>query len=149
MKKHIPGFEKAYLSWTPTQFGARRSRIVDCEYDLTLGDIVEGRRFDDEVALYGFHDMAPEIMIKEGKAYGIPYRALLPRGVDNLLVAGRLITTAHKAHQSTRNTVSCMAQGQAVGTAASLCSRMNVTPRALDIKILRETLVKAGVYLGD
>ena len=149
MKQHIPGFEKAYLSWTPTQFGARRSRIVDCEYDLSLADIIEAKRFDDEVALYGFHDLAPEIMIKDGQAYGIPYRALLPRGVDNLLVAGRLITTAHKAHQSTRNTVSCMAQGQAVGTAAALCSRLKVTPRALDPKLLRETLVRDGAYLGD
>jgi hypothetical protein len=149
LKQHIPGFEKAYLNWTSSQFGARCSRIVDCEYDLSVEDIVEGRRFHDEVVLYGFHDMAPEVMVKNGGAYGIPYRSLLPRGVDNLLVAGRLITQAHKAHQSTRNVASCMAQGQAVGTAAALCCMYGVTPRMLDTNILRKTLIKDGVYLGD
>jgi hypothetical protein len=149
LKQHIPGFEKAYVSWTPIQFGVRQSRIVHCEYDLSIEEIVEGRRFSDEVALYAFHDMAPKIMVKEGKAYGIPYRALLPKGVENLLVAGRLITTDFKAHQSTRNTVSCMAQGQAAGTAAALCSKMNVTPRALDTNFLRKALFEDGVYLGD
>jgi len=148
MRKHIPGFEKAYLSWTPIQLGVRRSRIVDCEYDLSLKDIIEGRRFNDEVALYSFHDMAPQIMVKDGQAYGIPYRALLPKGVENLLVAGRLITKAHKAHQSTRNTACCMAQGQAVGTAAALCSKMNVKPRSLDFKLLQDVLKKDGAYLG-
>jgi hypothetical protein len=149
LKKYIPGFEKAYLNWTSSQFGARRSRIVDCEYDLSVEDIVEGKRFYDEVALYGFHDMAPEVMVKNGSAYGIPYRSLLPKVVNNLLVAGRLITTAHKAHQSTRNVASCLAQGQAVGTAAALCCKYGVIPRMLDTNILRETLIKDGVYLGD
>jgi len=120
---------------------------LECD-DLSVEDVVEGRRFHDEVALFGFHDMAPEIMVKNGSAYGIPYRSLVSRGVNNLLVAGRLITTAHKAHQSTRNVASCMAQGQAVGTAAALCRKYGVTPRMLDADMLRETLIKDGVYLG-
>jgi hypothetical protein len=98
--------------------------------------------------LYGFHDLAPRIVIKAGGVYGIPYRALLPKGIENLLVAGRLITSDWEAHMSTRNTVSCMAQGQAVGTAAALCYRLGVTPRNMDVKLLRESLVKGKVYLG-
>ena len=147
LKKHIPGFEKAYVSWTCRQLGVRRTRIVACEHDLSVDEIVEGKRFDDEIALYGFHDSAPRIMIKEGRAYGIPYRALLPKGVENLLVAGRMITSDFEAHMSTRNTVSCMAQGQAAGTAAAISSKSGVTPRKLEVKILQQTLVKDGVYL--
>jgi hypothetical protein len=86
-------------------------------------------------------------MIKDGGAYGIPYRALLPKGVENLLVAGRMITADFEAHMSTRNVVSCMAQGQAAGTAAALSALSGVAPRKLDVKKLQDTLVRDGVYL--
>lgn len=147
LKAHIPGFEKGYVSWTPRQVGVRRTRIVACAYDLSVEDIINGACFDDEVVLYGFHDCAPRIMIKNGGAYGIPYRALLPQGVDNLLVAGRMITSSWEAHMSTRNTVSCMAQGEAAGTAAALSVRQGIVPRSLDAGMLRATLIKNGVYL--
>ena len=71
---------------------------------------------------YGFHDKAPRLQIKNGGTYGIPYRALRVAGIDNLLAAGMLITSNHQAHMSTRNTVCCMGQGQAAGTAAALCA---------------------------
>ena len=86
-------------------------------------------------------------MIKDGGYYGLPYRALLPVKVDGLLVAGRLITSEWDAHMSTRNTASCMAQGQAVGTAAALCAREGVVPRQLDTELLRTELRKQGVFL--
>jgi len=148
LKKHIPGFENAYLSWTPTHFGVRRTRIVECEHDLSIDEVLSGARFSDEIALYGFHDCAPRIMIKDGGAYGIPYRALLPKNIENLFVAGRMISSNWEAHMSTRNTVSCMAQGQAVGTAAALCCKTVSAPRNLDTDLLRKTLISDGVYLG-
>jgi hypothetical protein len=149
LKKHIPGFEKAYLNWTPALgAGVRMTRIIECGHDMTVDEIVNCARFDDEVMLYGFHDSAPKIMIKDAGWYGIPYRAFLPNGVENLLVAGRLITSTWEAHMSTRNTVSCMAQGQAVGTAAALAAKAGVAPRALDTNALRATLREQGVFLG-
>lgn len=148
LKEHIPGFENAYLTWTPVCVGVRYTRVIDCEHDMTLDEIVNCRRFDDEVMLYGFHDCAPRIMIKNGGYYGIPYRAFLPKGVEGLLVAGRLITSVWEAHMSTRNTVSCMAQGQAVGTAAALAAKSGTSPRELDTGLLRETLKKQNVFLG-
>jgi 2-polyprenyl-6-methoxyphenol hydroxylase-like FAD-dependent oxidoreductase len=148
LKQHIPGFENAYLSWTPVCAGVRYTRVIECEHDMTLEEIVNCRRFDDEVMLYGFHDSAPKIMIKNGGYYGIPYRAFLPRGVEGLLVAGRLITSTWEAHMSTRNTVSCMAQGQAVGTAAALAVKAGVDPRGLDTGRLREVLKQQNVFLG-
>lgn len=148
LRENIPGFEKAYVSWTPVHFGVRRTRIVTCEHDISLEEIINAQRFDDEIALYGFHDMAPKVIIKDGKYYGIPYRALLPKKVENLLVAGRLITSNWEAHMSTRNTVSCMAQGEAVGTAAALCCKQGITPRKLPVKQLQEQLLSQGVFLG-
>ena len=65
-------------------------------------------------------DSAPRLQIRDGGTYGIPYRALCAAGIDNLLVAGMMITSDRDAHMSTRNTVSCMGQGQAAGTAAAL-----------------------------
>ena len=148
LKKYIPGFENAYLYWTPVHIGVRRTRIVECEFDISLEHIVNGVKTEDEVARYGFHDLAPKIMIKNAESYSIPYGALLPKKIDNLLVAGRLITSNWDAHMSTRNTVSCMAQGQAVGTAAALSIKEDKTPRELDMKLLRKTLIDQGVYLG-
>jgi hypothetical protein len=148
LKEHIPGFEKAYLTWTPVCVGVRYTRVIECEHDMSLDEIVNCRRFDDEVMLYGFHDCAPRIMIKNGGYYGIPYRAFIPKGVDGLLVAGRLITGTWEAHMSTRNTVSCMAQGQAVGTAAALASQSGINPREVDTGVLRDTLKKQKVFLG-
>lgn len=148
LKQHIPGFEKAYVSWTPASVGIRYTRVVECEHDMTLEEIVNCKRFDDEVMLYGFHDCAPRIMIKDAGYYGIPYRAFLPKNIEGLLVAGRLITSTWDAHMSTRNTVSCMAQGQAVGTAAALCARNGCRTHELPYVLLKETLVKDGVYFG-
>ena len=149
MVKYLPGFENAYVYWTPNGLGVRYTRVIDCEYDLSLEEITSGTRFEDEVLLYGFHDCAPRIMIKDAKCYGIPYRALLPKKIEGLLVAGRLITSTWEAHMSTRNTVSCMAQGEAVGTAAAMCAKKGIQPRVLDVQELRATLKQNGVYLGD
>lgn len=148
LKQYIPGFEKAYVNWTPASIGVRYTRVVECEHDMSLDEIVNCKRFDDEVMLYGFHDCAPRIMIKDAGYYGIPYRAFIPKKIDGLLVAGRLITSVWEAHMSTRNTVSCMAQGQAVGTAAALSAQNNVLPRDLDVQMLRQKLVEQGVFLG-
>jgi len=149
LKAHIPGFENSYLNWTPVHFGVRRTRIIECEHDITIDEIVNGVKTEDEIARYGFHDCAPRIMIKNGDCYSIPYRSLLPKKVENLLVAGRMITTDWEAHMSTRNTVSCMAMGQGAGTAAALCVKECVPPRRLDVKKLQKVLKEQGVYLGQ
>ena len=148
-RKNIPGFAGCHVSWTADGICVRKSRIVECEYDLSPEEIENCARFEDEVALFGYHDSTPRILIKNAGFYGIPYRALLPRELDNLLVAGRLITTNYQAHNSTRNTVSCMAQGQAVGTAAAMCAAQGIATRALDVQRLRQKLRADGVYLGD
>jgi hypothetical protein len=149
IRKYIPGCEKAFIARTSPSLCVRRGRLITCDYDLSISDVLEGRHFEDEILVYGFHDSAPRLQIKEGGTYGIPYRALCVTGIDNLLVAGMMITSDHEAHMSTRNTVSCMGQGQAAGTAAASSAAQSVTLRHLDVQVLRQTLVRDGVYLGE
>jgi len=143
---NIPGFERAFITRTAPSLVIRRGRLITCDYDITHDDVLTGRHFSDDVFVYGFHDMAPKFQVKNGGSYGIPYRALCVKGIDNLYVSGMMITSDHNAHMSTRNTVSCMGQGQASGTAAALCALKNYTSRTLPYKELRETLEKGGVY---
>jgi hypothetical protein len=146
MRKHVPGCERAFIARTSPSFSIRRGRLITCDYDITLPDILQARHFDDDVFVYGFHDSAPRLKIGGGGTYGIPYRALRPVGLENLLVAGMMITSNHDAHMSTRNTVSCMGQGQAAGTAAALCAAKNCGTRELAYGDLRKALVKDNVY---
>jgi len=145
-RKFVPGCEKAFIARTSPRLNIRRGRLITCDYDISHEDVIEGRHFDDDVMAYGFHDSAPRYQIKNGGTYGIPYRALRVAGIDNLLAAGMMITSDHRAHMSTRNTVCCMGQGQAAGTAAALCARKNCGSRELRYTDLRKTLENDGVY---
>ncbi len=145
-RKHVPGCEKAFMARTSPSLCIRRGRLVTCDYDITLDDVVEARHFDDDVFVYGFHDSAPRYQVKNGGTYGIPYRALRVKGIDNLLAAGMLITSDHRAHMSTRNTVCCMGQGQAAGTAAALCATKKCGTRDLSYAALRKALEEEDVY---
>jgi len=145
-RKFVPGCEKAFIARTSPSLNIRRGRLIACDYDITLPDVLEARHFEDDVFVYGFHDSAPRMQIKNGGTYGTPYRALRVAGIDNLLATGMMITSNHDAHMSTRNTVSCMGQGQAAGTAAALCAARNHGTRELPYAELREVLEKRGVY---
>jgi len=145
-RKYVPGCEKAFMARTSPSLCIRRGRLITCDYDITHEDVIEGRHFDDDTFVYGFHDSAPRYRVKNGGTYGIPYKALRVTGVENLLTAGMIITSDHRAHMSTRNTVSCMGQGQATGTAAALCAVRNCGTRELGYGTLRDALEKADVY---
>jgi FAD dependent oxidoreductase len=144
-RRFVPGCEKAFIARSSPSLCIRRGRLVACDYDISLADVLGARHFEDEVMVYGFHDSAPRLKIRNGGTYGIPYRALCPTGVENLLVAGMMITSNHDAHMSTRNTVCCMGQGQAAGTAAGLCARNGWGARQLPYAMLRSALEKAEV----
>jgi len=145
-REFVPGCEKAFIARTSPKLNIRRGRLIACDYDVSHEDVIQGRHFDDDVMAYGFHDSAPRFQIAGGGTYGMPYRALCVKGIENLLVSGMMITSDHRAHMSTRNTVSCMGQGQASGTAAALCAARNCGTRELPYRVLRDTLEKDGVY---
>jgi hypothetical protein len=146
LRHYVPGFERAFIARTSPSLCIRRGRLITCDYDITHEDVIDGRHFEDDVYVYGFHDFAPRFQIKNGGTYGIPYRALCVRGIENLYAAGMMITSDQRAHMSTRNTVSCMAQGQAAGTAAALCAVKKCASRELSYHDLRQALEKGGVY---
>ena len=122
---------------------------------MTKDDIVQMRRFPDAVASYGapigHHTSdgktAEFSLLDKGKSYDFPYRALLPQKIDNLLVAGRCISVAAEGIGSTRNMTSCMATGQAAGTAAALAAISGVTPRSLDVKKIQRELFLRGAHI--
>ena len=147
LKKYIPGCGNAFITRSTPALTIRRGRCIRCDYDITLADITEARHFEDEVFEYGFHDEAPRYTVNNGSWYGFPYRAMLPVGLKNVYAVGMMITSDHHAHMSTRNTVSCMAMGQAAGTAAALCVKYGTETRTLPYELLRAQLIKDHVFL--
>lgn len=155
-RERIPGFANAIVSDVGTQIGVRETRRIIGEYVLTGLDVLDGRRFDDCIARSGYpidiHN--PEgkgvtaNFIREGGAYDIPYRSIVPKGVDNLLLAGRCISTTHEAQATTRLTPSCMAIGQAAGTAAALAALGGFRVSDVPIDQLQEALRRGGAELG-
>jgi len=149
-RKYVPGYERAYMAYTGTQIGVRESRRVLGGYFLTASrDMREGLKHSDVIVKCrhgGSRDMAtyaPEV----APVFDIPYRCIVPKTVDRVLVAGRCISVDHKAATllSPRDESTCMCLGQAAGTAAALSVKAKVKPRNLDIKILQETLRKQGL----
>jgi hypothetical protein len=156
--RHMPGLENVRLVHTAPALGIRETRRICGQYRLTMDDLAEGRRFEDAVTFCAFgvdiHEPAPGAGIPSGhglrmKPYEIPYRCLVPQGVENLLVAGRCISGSHEAHASYRVTGSCMAMGQAAGLAAVWAAREGKPPSSLPGKDLRQMLAQRGVgFLG-
>jgi len=150
LREHIPGFENAYLNWTTQTVGSRQSRYVECDYDIPAEEISTGVIAADSIAIFGGQDAHYKgHTIEGGKWYGFPYRALLPKFVENLTVAGRMISSDWVSWMSTRLIVACFIEGQAAGTAAALAAAKNCTVRELPVDLLQATLKKDGVYFGD
>jgi hypothetical protein len=155
LKKYVDGFEQAWLIDTGSRIGVRETRRFIGKYVLTEQDVMEGREFPDVVALGSYpvdiHSPVGErtkFVHIGAPCYGIPYRCLLPLEVENLLVAGRIISTTHEALGSVRVMFACMATGQAAGVAAAMASRKGVSPRELDVRDVRAELVKVGAILS-
>jgi ribulose 1,5-bisphosphate synthetase/thiazole synthase len=154
-RRDVPGFANARLAATATQIGIRESRRIVGGYTLTRDDVLQARIFADAVARSAYpidvHNPSGSgtqtQRLAPGTAYEIPYRCLVPRGVDDLLVAGRCISTTHEALASTRLTPTVMTLGQAAGTAAALAVREGIAPRAIDTARLRALLERDGVDL--
>jgi glycine/D-amino acid oxidase-like deaminating enzyme len=153
-RSHCPGLENAQLLATGTQVGVRETRHILGDYVLNGADVLEGRKFDDSIAQCSYpidiHDpQGPRGRLEGIHAdhYEIPYRCLVPRDVENLLVAGRPISADHEGAASARVIPPCYATGQAAGTAASLAIKQGVTPRDVDLIQLRTILSEQGAIV--
>jgi hypothetical protein len=150
----IPGCSRARLVGSGHQIGVRESNHVIGDHYLTGEDLMNGRMFEDVIALGAYHidihtpDHSGLASFVQPPLYSIPYRSLLPAGVDGILVAGRAISASHEALASTRVIPISAAQGQAAGTAAALAVRDAVQPREVSVPILLEALQSQGAELG-
>jgi hypothetical protein len=160
IKKYMPGFEKAYITRICTELRVRETRRIMGDYVLTSDDVLEARKFEDVIGKSSFpkggHHVVGTSTItvggehgypKDGGSHDIPYRCLVPKNVENLLVAGKAISTDRDAYH--RFLQQTMVTGQAAGAAAALCTKMGVTPRELEKSVpkLQEILLKQGVIL--
>ena len=132
LKENVPGCERAYIALTAPLFGVRDTRRIRGEYTLRESEMASGMVHRDHI---GF--------VREGKS--VPYRSLVPLGVDNLLVAGRAIAQEYQAVETTRAIPPCMVTGLAAGAAAALSSSDDIAPRDLDIDRLQSRLREMGV----
>jgi glycine/D-amino acid oxidase-like deaminating enzyme len=147
-EKQLPGLEACHLVRTGAYLGVRDTRRLVGEYLLTVEDARTGPEFDDVVARkYGAID-ANQLFIGEmHSGFAYPYRSLLPRRVENLLVAGRCGSATFLGHAAGKSMGNMMALGQAAGVAAALCSAQGVTPRQLDVSQLQQVLRGMGARL--
>lgn len=146
-RRNFAGCEECYAAGSAAYAGQRRGRAIRCEYELTQRDCTDGARFEDEVGVFSFIDNG-KYFVKDGGWYGIPYRCLLPRGLANVMIAGRMMTVETVAHNSTRNTVCASVLGQAAGTAAAMAACDHGIPSDVDVPALQRRLVADGVLLN-
>lgn len=155
LKKFVPGFENAQILSTATQVGIRETRRIIGDYIMKQEDIINEIQFDDVIAqscyMIDIHspdsDETEIYKLPAGAHYDIPYRSLLPKGLDNLLLAGRCISATHEALGSFRVQAICLALGEAAGTSAALSIKEKCQPRELSINKLQEVLVDKGAIL--
>ncbi len=160
LRERIPGFEDAYIVMETPTGGAREGRRILGDYVLTEHDVMGGRRFPDVIAKGGprgpgLHAVTgiwgDGVDAKLERPYDIPYRIMLPTGLDGLLVAGRCVSTTFAALGAVRDQATCMSMGQAAGTAAALAAKAGVTPREVDVAQVQDVLQQQGalLYIGE
>lgn len=155
LKENIEGFENSRILSTALQIGIRESRKVIGEYILTQEDLKALARFDDAIAVanYDIDIHNPEgtgtshYFFGKGEWYQIPYRCLIPKGMNNLLVAGRCISSTHEAQASYRIMPYCAELGQAAGTAVSVAAKNGTTVRNVNIGEVQAILREEGFLI--
>ncbi len=161
---YLHGYENMHLCYTADLLGIRESRRIVGDYVLTVADFHARATFSDEIGRYAYpvdiHAKRPDKAAYEafeqeyhtlryavGESYGIPYRALIPRGLTNVLTAGRCISADRQMQASVRVMPGCFITGQAAGTAAALAATANGNVRTVSTDALRDVLRRLGAYL--
>jgi hypothetical protein len=147
-KTRSPRFRDAYLIKMATQIGVRESRRVMGEYTLTMGEVIEGCKFPDGIARSNYpvdiHNPDGEGTVihrlQPGETYEIPYRCLVPREIENLLIGSRCISATHEAHSSLRVMPVVAGIGEAAGIAAAWAAQQRILPRQIDGKKLKAAM---------
>ena len=156
LRTFIPGFENCQLVNSALQTGVRESRMIDGEHILSAEELKDCIKFEDRIAAgnYDIDIHNPEgsgtshYFFPQGAYYTIPYRSLIPKDAENLLVAGRCISTTHEAQASIRILPIVCTLGEAAGTAAALATKAGCNVKDVDIPTLQDTLTKANAFIG-
>ncbi|WP_274603427.1 FAD-dependent oxidoreductase [Agrobacterium salinitolerans] len=134
-REKMPGFENAYVVDFAPQTGVRQTRLLEGSYVVTKDDVMNRRHFADTIC--------------RGRDYYTPYRAMLPKDVEQMIVAGRHYSATPQAQKSSREIPPCMAMGEAAGVAAVVALNSGVTARQADITKIRSMLRNQGADPGD
>lgn len=153
--KYLPGFEHAYIDQIAPQLGIRETRRIVGEHQLTVDDVLGARSFPDAICrgawpveIHPSNDVGTTRIHLDGDTYyQIPYRCLVPKDLDGILVTGRCISTTHEAQASTRVMGTGIASGQAAGTAAALALLGGRSPRTVDVGALQAELEREGALI--
>lgn len=143
--------EGAEVVDTGTLIGVRQTRFFDGEYKITGDDVLEGRYFEDAVAMAAnpvIHSFGYRRFLTH-TGYQIPYRCLVPLKAEQLLVVGRCMSSDQIAYESWRAMAHILCLGEAAGVAAAVCARDGSTPRNADVKKIQKLLVEQGAQIGQ
>jgi len=146
LRRYTPGCKGIRLRNFGMSIGIRDTRKVDCHYNMTSQDVRDQGRFDDSIGIFPEFIDGYGILIlpTTGRYFQIPYRNLLPKGVENLLVAGRSTGGDRDSHAATRNMACCAVTGQGAGIAAALSLRMNKSLPDIDVAQIQKELGRQG-----
>ena len=139
--RRTPGYEKVFMVDTAPQLGVRITRVLAGAYTLTYKEMREGKKFPDVIAVGGAQGA-------NHREWPIPYAALLPKEIDNVLAAGRCISVDDKLLDDTRLIAACLLTGHAAGAAAAVAAQSGCRPRDVDIAKVQKVLKEQGAYLG-
>ncbi|MBQ9805469.1 MAG: FAD-dependent oxidoreductase [Clostridia bacterium] len=155
LKTETPGFAESKLLQVASVLGVRESRHIEGEYKITVEDVSNGTKFDDRIAVYGFgmdvHGRSEaekgNFKIEIAERYYIPYRSLIPKKCQNLLVAGKTLSCMSQAVGGMRCMPAAMAMGQAAGVASAMAVKDSATVRDINVPLLQKNLVEQGAIL--
>ncbi|MHB9140085.1 MAG: FAD-dependent oxidoreductase [Victivallaceae bacterium] len=165
LRKRVPGMENAEIVNTGSLLGVRETRRIIGKFVLEEDAFFESKRFNDDIAVYNnpidVHESNKASSLKNENpygslqdkadkiAYGIPFSAMIPQELDNLLVAGRSISADRSMQGTTRVMTPCLAMGQACGTAAALVKDAGIPVSQVNIAELRKKLMAQGANIAD
>jgi len=150
LRRFMPGCERAKLRNFGMTLGIRDTRKIDARYNLTAIDVQEQGRFEDSIGIF------PEfidgygllILPTTGRYFHVPYRSLVPQGVDHLIVAGRCIGGDKVSHAAVRNMMCCTVSGQGAGIAAAMSLKSGQPFNTLDVRIVQAELKRQGARIA-
>ncbi|MFN0044901.1 MAG: FAD-dependent oxidoreductase [Sphingorhabdus sp.] len=149
LKAFMPGCEDAKLRNFGMTLGIRDTRKIDAAYNMTAADVMEQGRFDDSIGIFPeFIDGYGYLILPTtGRYFQVPYRAMLPTGIKNLIVTGRTIGGDKTSHAAVRNMMCCAVAGQGAGIAAAVGVKTDRNFTEIDIAVVQKELIRQGARL--